>query len=79
MIVVGGIHRLGESLFFFFFCGERKYSIYLQGVKQENVQQIFKGPELPSFQQAIFKIKNKGKYLKCVINSWILQIVQSFF
>ena len=51
----------------------------MQGVKQENVQQIFKGPELPSFQQAIFKIKNKGKYLKCVINSWILQIVQSFF
>ena len=54
MIVVGGIHRLGESLFFFFFCGERKYSIYLQGVKQENVQQIFKGPELPSFQAGDF-------------------------
>ena len=35
-----------EKAFLFFWGGERKYSIYLQGVKQENVQQIFKGPEL---------------------------------
>ena len=53
-VIVGeGIHRLGESLFIFW-GGERKYSIYLQGVKQENVQQIFKGPELPSFQAGDF-------------------------
>ena len=29
----------------------------------------------PVFRQAIFKIKNKGKYLKCMIISWILQVV----
>ena len=79
MIVVGGIHRLGESLFFFFFVVKESTAFICRVSSKRMCSKYLKDLNSQVFRQAIFKIKNKGKYLKCVINSWILQIVQSFF
>ena len=65
---------------FLFFGGVKESTAFICRVSSKRMcSKYLKDLNSQVFRQAIFKIKNKGKYLKCVINSWILQIVQSFF